>query len=83
MIRKNSRKLLRLENAIELDEAICTEYIKLESPPSIIKIPVYYESEDDIKICKNDTVATLIPVTLFEYSQQIYCAVQIDEGINF
>ena len=48
-----------LENAIELDQAIYTEYIKLESPSIIVKIPVYNESEDDIKLCKNDTVATL------------------------
>ena len=71
-----------LENAIELDQAIYTEDIKLESPSSIIKIPVYNESEDDIKLCKNDTVATLTPIILFEYSQQIPCTVQIDEGID-
>ena len=71
-----------LENAIELDQAIYTEDIKLESPSSVIKIPVYNESEGDIKLCKNDTVATLTPIILFEYSQQIPCTVQIDEGID-
>ena len=43
---------------------------------------MYNESEDDIKLCKNDTVATLTPIILFEYSQQIPCTVQIDEGID-
>ena len=71
-----------LENAIELDQPIYTEDIKLESSSSIIKIPVYNESEDDIKLCKNNTVATLTPIIPFEYSQQIPCAVQIDEGID-
>ena len=71
-----------LENAIELDQAIYTEDIKLESPSSVIKIPVYNESEDDKKLCKNDTVAKLTPIILFEYSQQIPCGVQTDEGID-
>ena len=71
-----------LENAIELDQAIYTEDIKFESRSSIIKILVYNESEDNIKLCKNDTVATLTPIILFEYSQQIPCTVQIDEGID-
>ena len=71
-----------LENAIELDQAIYTEDIKLESSSSVIKISVYNESEDDIKLCKNDTVATLTPIILFEYSQQIPCSIQIDEGID-
>ena len=71
-----------LENAIELDQAIYTEDIKLDSPSSVIKIPVYNESENDIKSCKSDTVATLTPIILFEYSQQITCAVQIDKGID-
>ena len=53
------KETFMLENAIELDQAIYTEYIKLESPSIIVKIPVYNESEDDIKLCKNDTVATL------------------------
>ena len=43
---------------------------------------MYNESEDDIKLCKNDTVATLTPIILFEYSQQIPWAIQIDEGID-
>ena len=33
-----------LENAVELDQAIYTEDIKLKSPSSITKIPVYNES---------------------------------------
>ena len=71
-----------LENAIELDQAIYPEDIKLDSPSSVIKIPVYNESENDIKLCQSDTVATLTPIILFEYSQQITCAVQIDKGID-
>ena len=71
-----------LENAIELDQAIYTEDIKLKSPSSIIKTPLYNESEDDIKLCKNDTVAMLTPIILFKYSQHIPCAVQIGERIN-
>ena len=71
-----------LENAIELDQEIYIEDIKIESSSSVIKIPVYNESEDDIKLCKNDTVATSTPIILFEYSQQIPCAGQIDEGTN-
>ena len=76
------KETFMLENAIELDQAIYTEDIKLESPSSIIKIPMYNESEDDIKLCKSDTVATLTPIILFEYSQQITCAVQSDKGID-
>ena len=40
------------------------------------------ESEDDTKLCKNDTVATLRLIILFEYSQQISFAVQIGENID-
>ena len=78
------KEIFMLENAIELDKAkaIYTEDIKLESPSSVIKIPVYNESEDDKKLCKNDTVAKLTPIILFEYSQQIPCGVQTDEGID-
>ena len=54
----------------------------LEPLSIIIKIPVYNESEDDIKLCKNDTAAMLTLIILFEYAQQIHCAVQIDEGID-
>ena len=43
---------------------------------------MYNESEGDIKLCKNDTIATLTPIILFKYSQQIPCAVQIDEHID-
>ena len=43
---------------------------------------MYNESEDDIKLCKSDTVATLSPIVLFEYSQQIPCAIQINGGID-
>ena len=35
-----------------------------------------------IKLYKSDTIATLTPIILFEYSQQIPCTVQIDEGIH-
>ena len=76
------KEIFMLENAIELDKAIYTEDIKLESPSSVIKIPVYNELEDDKKLCKNDTVAKLTPIMVFEYSQQIPCGVQIDEGID-
>ena len=76
------KQTFMLENEIELDKAIYTEYTKLESPLSVKKIPVYNESEDDIKLCKNDIVATLTPMILFEYSQQIPCAVQNDEFIH-
>ena len=63
------KEIFRLENSVELDQAIYTDDIKLESSSSVIKIPVYNESVDDIKLCKNDTVATLTPIILFEYSQ--------------
>ena len=43
---------------------------------------MYDELEDDIKLCKSDTVAKLTPIILFEFSQQIPCVVQIDEGID-
>ena len=78
------KEIFMLENAIELDKAkaIYTEDIKLESPSSVIKIPVYNELEDDKKLCKSDTVAKLTPIILFEYSQQIPCGVQTDEGID-
>ena len=76
------KETFMLENAIELDQEIYIEDIKIESSSSVIKIPVYNESEDGIKLCKNDTVATSTPIILFEYSQQIPCAGKIDEGIN-
>ena len=80
--KKKFRETFTLEKAIELDQAIYTEDIKLESPSNIIRIPMYSESENDTKLCKNDTVATLILIILFEYSQQIPCAVQIGENID-
>ena len=43
---------------------------------------MYDELEDDIKLCKSDTVAKLTPIILFEFNQQIPCVVQIDEGID-
>ena len=49
------KETFMLENAIELDQEIYIEDIKIESSSSVIKIPGYNESEDGIKLCKNDT----------------------------
>ena len=51
-----------LENAINIDQPILMDDIKIDTHKKLIQIPVYNDSMEYIILFKNETVATSTPI---------------------